>query len=276
MNLVTMQDDDAESGDAIAKHSVYRGSRKHVIDWTGKASFLNDLRQTIGPLSLSIGGGFTCMPRGADSPKEARLEEFGPHWIPDLAAWTEIQSWWLRYRRRANTPNWDIAVGCQIDQRPGLILVEAKANWPELGIDGKKLPRNASQRSRENHEHIGRAIDQACSAWQSIDKRVKFTRDSHYQLANRLAFTWKLATLGFPIVLLYLGFTGDEGLRAEVGPPFSSDEDWRKAFAEYIQNIFPADLLDKRVEFTQVPVWVIARSRSVIEISASRLQNRGL
>ncbi len=254
---------------------MYRGSRKHVIDWTGRPSFLGELRQTIGSLPLSIGGRFAWMPRGADNPTEARLEEFGPKWIPDLPAWIEIQSWWLRYRRRANTPNWDIAVGCQVDQRPGLILVEAKANWPELGIGGKKLPRNASQRSRENHEHIGHAIDQACLGWQGIDKRVRFTRDSHYQLANRLAFTWKLASLGFPIVLLYLGFTGDEGLRAEVGPPFSNDEDWRKAFAEYIQDIFPTDLLDKRVEFNQAPVWVIARSRPVMEISASRLQNRG-
>jgi hypothetical protein len=32
----------------------------------------------------------------------------------------------------ANTPNWDLAFGCEIAGKTGLILVEAKANEPEL------------------------------------------------------------------------------------------------------------------------------------------------
>jgi hypothetical protein len=35
------------------------------------------------------------------------------------------------------------------------------------------------------------------------------TADSHYQLANRLASAYKVASAGIPVVLLYLGFTGD-------------------------------------------------------------------
>ena len=42
----------------------------------------------------------------------------------------------------------------------------------------------------------------ACAAWLRTDPRVTISRDTHYQLANRLAFTWKLASLGISVVLL--------------------------------------------------------------------------
>ena len=32
------------------------------------------------------------------------------------------------------------------------------------------------------------------------------SRDSHYQLANRFAWAWKLADMGLPTILIYLGF----------------------------------------------------------------------
>jgi hypothetical protein len=35
----------------------------------------------------------------------------------------------------ANTPNWDLVSGCQIGNRQGLILVEAKAHEGELADD---------------------------------------------------------------------------------------------------------------------------------------------
>ena len=40
-----------------------------------------------------------------------------------------------------------------------------------------------------------------------IDVRVCISHESHYQLANRLAFACKITSLGIPTVLVYLGFT---------------------------------------------------------------------
>jgi hypothetical protein len=37
----------------------------------------------------------------------------------------------------------------------------------------------------------------------------------HYRFANRLAFAWKTASEGMPTILLYLGFTGDDGISDE-------------------------------------------------------------
>lgn len=71
-------------------------------------------------------------------------------------------------------------MGCRIEDRPGLVLVEAKATGNELKTTEKPLD-TTSTNSVENHEHIGKAIDEACAGWQHIDKRVKISRDSHYK-----------------------------------------------------------------------------------------------
>jgi hypothetical protein len=199
-------------------------------------------------------------------PTEARLQSFGPDWMPSHPAWSDLEDWWLIHKQGANTPNWDIALGCTIEDRPGLLLVEAKANWPELKVDGKVLGENASKNSQENHLQIGRAIDEARFGWQRIDRRVAITRDSHYQLSNRLAFTWKLGMLGLPVVLVYLGFTGDEGIR-DAGAPFLDDQDWENAFSEYVEGIVPLELFDKRLDLGRAPVWLASRSRPVLEMS---------
>lgn len=211
------------------------------------------------------------MPRGHCCPKEVTLETFGPRCIPGKQKeWSALGDWWLRHKKGANTPNWDIAMGCRIEDRPGLVLVEAKAHRNELKTTGKPLD-TANANSVANHKHIGSAIAEACAGWQLINKQVTISRDSHYQLANRLAFTWKLAKLGFPVVLLYLGFTGDEGIK-DLGTPFSDDSDWQDAFTQHVKDKIPIDLFEKRLELEpsdQVPVWLLSRSRPVIKVSTN-------
>ena len=245
---------------------MYRGSRKHVLDWTAQPGFAKELSALFPLIHVEVSVGAMWMPRGYEAPAEARLENFGPAWMPSHPVWGKLQDWWLLHKRRANTPNWDIAVGCTIEDRPGLVLVEAKANWQELKVGGKVYSADASKNSKENHEQIGRAIDEARSGWQRIDRRVSITRDSHYQLANRLAFTWKLGMFGFPVVLAYVGFTRDEGIH-DAGAPFTDDQDWQQALTEYAGGTVPLDLFDRRIDLGPAPVWLVSRSRPVIEVS---------
>ncbi|MBE0418357.1 MAG: hypothetical protein IBX63_11385 [Coriobacteriia bacterium] len=247
----------------------YRGSRKHVLDWTGGPLFLDEMSDLLMPVPAAFPAEARFMPRGEAAPDEARLERFGPQLIDDDALWDELEDWWLCHKAGANTPNWDIAVECLLEDAPGIVLVEAKANWPELGVSGKPLSADASERSRENHERIGAAIDEACRGWQTLDTHVSISRDTHYQLANRLAFTWKLAILGVPTVLLYLGFTGDYGI-VDAGAPFVDDADWQHAFSGYSASAWPPDLLDRRIDVGGTPVWVVSRSKPVIESSPPR------
>jgi len=247
---------------------MYRGSRKHVLDWTGQPTFSDDLVKLLDPVPIQVSSNTPYMPRGYEAPDEARLETFGPDCIPRSHAWPTLKTWWLAHPAGANTPNWDIAVHCTIEDRPGFILVEAKANSKELKTDGKPMYETASQNSRDNHEQIGKAIEEACAGWRRLDPSVSITRDSHYQLANRLAFTWKLGMLGFPVILVYLGFTGDEGIR-NVGAPFIDSLDWQKAFAEYLDGKFPMELFERRLDLGPAAVWLLSRSRPVIEVSPS-------
>jgi hypothetical protein len=245
---------------------VYRGSRKHVLDWTERPSFLTELAELLEPAAVSLTPPRVFMPQGRANPREARLEYFGPEVMPGHSAWRTLQDWWLIHKGGANTPNWDIACTCEIEDVPGLVLVEAKANWPELGLAGKTLGSRASLRSRENHEHIGRAIEEACRGWRGLDGRCAIARDTHYQFANRLAFTWKLAALGIPVVLVYMGFTGDTGIY-DAGAPFTDDEDWRRGFSAYSAPVMPREVMERRIEFAGVPVWFLSRSRPVLEVS---------
>ena len=252
---------------------MYRGSRKHVLDWTSREEFPSELLRLVSPCPVEIGPEARWMPRGFAEPDEARLERFGPRWLPEHPAWTHLRDWWLVHKRWANTPNWDLAVGCTVEGRPGLVLMEAKANHPELNPTGKRLRKESSSRSTDNHQRIGEAIQEANLGCGLIDGRVNISRDSHYQLANRLAFTWKLGTLGIPVVLVFLGFIGDEGIR-DVGPPFADEEDWSWALSTYFEGVWPPDLLKRRIDLGPAPVWVISRSRPVLGASPPREAGR--
>ena len=249
------------------KITTFRGSRKHVLDWTERSTFLTELVDLLNPVPVQVDSNTAHMPRGYAAPDEARLERLGSDWIANPEARATLRTWWLKHSGGANTPNWDVAVACRLEDRQGLILVEAKAHWAELDVAGKPIAPDASSNSRENHEHIRLAIEEANQGWKMIDSGVSIGRDSHYQLANRLAFAWKLASLGVPVGLVYLGFTGDQGIR-DVGAPFADGDDWNRAFATYTSSAAPMNLFNRRLSVNGTPVWLLSRHLSVLESSS--------
>ena len=118
---------------------MYRGSRKHVLDWTGRSPFLTELGQLLAPCPVRFSVETTFMPQGVDASAEARLDSFGPSWLPESPAWATLKDWWLCHKAGASTPNWDIAVGCRIEEHPGLVLVEA-INCLSAPILSDRLP----------------------------------------------------------------------------------------------------------------------------------------
>lgn len=248
------------------EHIVYRGSRKHVLDWTSRPEFRRELVELLAPVDVRIPAGAKWMPEGYGTPAEARLESFGPRAFRNSSVWADLRTWWLAHERGANTPNWDLALSCEIEGRPGLVLVEAKANVPELSASGK-LPRpDASPASRDNHERIGAAIAEARAGLQLLSPATRISRDSHYQLSHRVAFAWKLATLGLPTVLVYLGFCGDDGI-ADVGEPFRDAAHWNEVFAAHAHSLIPENLFERRLDCGAAPAWLLVRSRRISEPS---------
>ena len=129
---------------------TFRGSRKHVLDWTSRPEFLVELLQLVAPVEVRILATSLWMPRGYDSIEEARLETFGRRALPNESAWTALRTWWLAHEEGANTPNWDIALSCEIEGRSGLVLVEAKAHVPELSPSPKRSTRGVSSEPRQS------------------------------------------------------------------------------------------------------------------------------
>lgn len=150
----------------------------------------------------------------------------------------KVTSWWLAVRKRANSPNWDIASTCTVGGKPGLLLVEAKAHAAELMKDGKICYKAATAGSKANHDQIGRALSAASAELNETLDGWHLSCDSHYQIANRFAWAWKLASMGVPVVLVYLGFLGATEVN-DLGEPFLDYADWSRVVLEHSRNVVP-------------------------------------
>ena len=253
----------------MATESAYRRSRKHVLDWLqeDKDEFLASLNGSIELTGARVTADDLWMPGGYSQPREARLDDLDDRWLPPDVR-DAIAEWWLVHQERANTPNWDLLATCSFSDRRGLVLVEAKAHRNELKTAGKALKSKPSDKSKENNTQIGAAIREACDGVNVQWPGFSISRDSHYQLSNRMAFGWKLASLGVPTVLLYLGFIGDTGIPEAEGP-FMSTNDWDNAMCEYAKGILPEDFVtlgirdQGNVEVNGTPFAFLIRSRPI-------------
>jgi len=158
---------------------------------------------------------------------------------------------------------------------PRISINRAKANAQELGIAGKQIALTVKgqartqaslQRSQANHGRICSAITEASDALTLLNVTKTFSAGSHYQFANRLAFVWKLASLGIPTALLYLGFVGDGGLEESL-KPFKDDREWQDAFASHSSSILPSKSADIAFAVGKTPSQILVRSRQVLSQS---------
>jgi hypothetical protein len=249
---------------------VYRGSRKHILDWTGlgEEAFLASLNELLRPTGAAVGPSDRWMPQGYESPKEAKLTAGDSPFLPANLK-RQLADWWLVYKRGANVPNWDLVATCSIEGQFGLVLVEAKAHKNELSPAGKRFKATASANSRENYKRIWEAIEEARQALDRIVPGVRISRDSHYQLSNRVAFAWKLASLGVPVILMYLGFIGGTGLH-DRKRYFESESHWQRTVQNYVAQVLPSGFLERAIPCGAATMRMIIRSRAVLEPSPAK------
>ena len=252
------------TGQPVRPH--FRGSRKHVLDWVESPQFGVELREMLQPVSVSIRDPIVVVPAGHCDPTEAQLHHPALPFKVLTPIQSQLREWWLEYPEGAKTPNWDLVVACEIEGTPGLILFEAKANVAELKLDGKSEPNSLESRSGRNHLRIRSAIAEARSGLEDAGVLTQIDVGTHYQLANRIAITWKLATLGIPTVLVYLGFTGDSGI-SDVGLPLSGHCHWQNVLLEHAAPVVPDWLWGRRIDVGKTSMWPLIRSLPVREIS---------
>lgn len=215
--------------DIVFKARDFRGSRYRCLlasslPGSTFAEWLTSLVQpfaTVSPLDRH-------MPEEFSRPDEAKLGSENADRFLDRARSEQAVDWWLAAPARANIPNWDLVSTCKVGGRDGLILVEAKAHRSEL----KENDRCGSKNKR-NQQRISAAIKEANDA---LGDGWRLSTDRCYQLSNRFAWAWKIASLGKPIVLVYLGFLG----ALEMNQPFSSREDWESCVLKHANHCVPA------------------------------------
>ena len=195
------------------------------------------------------------MPQGFLNSLEAMLDK--EKFLVDLDNQSTLSNWWLIKRTsRTLTPNWDIASTCFMNNVKGLILVEAKAYDAELKQDDKTG-------SEANYHQISNAIGEASAGLNTLCPGWSLSADTHYQLSNRFAWAWKLATMGIPVVLIYLGFLNAREM-SNKGVVFTSHQPWVDCLKRYASRVVPDDAWDRCFDINGTPMWVLLRSAELV------------
>lgn len=245
----------------------FKGSRLRCLLLTSDtpnkvAAFLNLLTAPHAQVTVED----RWAPRGFLDPDEAKLGET-PSFLSE-ADRTVLTSWWLAQPGAANTPNWDLVSTCRINNSAGLVLVEAKAHEGELGGD------RCGATNQDNLKQIKKALAEANVAWNALASGAALSADSHYQLSNRFAFAWKLATMCIPVVLIYLGFLDAHELDYGSRVLLRDHAQWRRRVLAQSKGIVPETVWDKTFDIGGTPLTVAIKS-AVVGIHAN-LTNDGV
>ena len=209
-----------------------KGSKRCILDLIESSNYISTMNSLLGGSGFVISKYDSWKPLGRENDEEAELKDFlSAHFGKNLA--DEIKSWWLALpSSRSRTPNWDLVSTCTFNGKKALLLVEAKAHVAELTNEskGKPLSRNASANSIKNHAHITKAIETAKNEIWKSGSEINISIGNCYQLSNRIAHAWWLASNGIPVVLLYLGFLKVEDMRDGKNKIFEKESDWNDCF----------------------------------------------
>ena len=181
------------------------------------------------------------MPEGFEQTEEAQLHEAARLLSPQECE--SLGDWWLAEQSyRSKTPNWDIASTCTVDGVRGLLIVEAKAHTQELKVEDQVGG------SLANRKRIAGCIEEANVALANqTGLEWALSHKHRYQMANRFAWSWKLTELGYPVVLVYLGFLGAEEMRmGRNQTPFDSHGGWIRLVKAHSEPLFPAAVWDRQ------------------------------
>jgi hypothetical protein len=205
------------------------------------------------------------MPQGFENTDEATLPEAVRLLSADVRL--ELRRWWLAVAsNNTRTPNWDVASTCTIEGKAGIMLIEAKAHDQELikaETGRKNIEAPVSGNARRNLLRIDWATRDANAALaDETGLTWALSRDWNYQMSNRFAWAWKLADLGIPVALIYLGFLNASEM-SDQGRPFAGDTDWATLVKGHSQALFATEVWGQRWTCGGQPFIPLIRSLDV-------------
>ena len=244
------------------------GSRRRILELTSApnpvvAETLSSLIEGHG----TVGSGDLWSPRGANAPSPIRLDE-ATGFIKDPMKKSALREWWIsgeplfnramtqrqtagRASRPMRLPAFDLVSTFGAEgSDSGILIVSAAAHIGELNSD------HAHQREKTALPQIKKAFAEASAGWNALllkhaedygyklSHRVKLSTEAHYRLATHFAFAWKLAQLGVPVILLYLGFLDATELEPDGRLIFRDGEMWNKCVFEKTSKPLPEEIWD--------------------------------
>ena len=222
--------------------------RCHWLTHGPSAQVAGRLNRLAGPRGC-VSADDHWMPQGFCQIEEAQL-----HKSPKMLTQQDCEMlgrWWLKEPSDdSRTPNWDLASTCTVDGHKGLLIVEAKAHTLELkaGDEVKGSPTNRKRIAECIRETNAALKDQTDLCW-------ALSHEHHYQMSNRFAWAWKLAELGYPVVLVYLGFLGAEEMRKGTEQtPFKSHTEWQDLVVAHSKPLFPAGVWESKLNVDDRPI----------------------
>lgn len=223
-----------------------KGSKKHVLNLIDREDFISTLNTILQPYEALMTDRKSVQPKGEKDVSEYGIQFFiTKHNLAErfpLLIDFNFDKWWKPSGGKA--PTWDMISLCKLKGKDALLLVEAKAHKSELSKSPKtKLKEGATEKAENNLINIGNNIKKACDNLNAKHNGFKISIDSHYQLSNRVTFGWQLNQLDVPVVLLYLGFIGDDYFTKDF---FKDDLEWKEKFNKYITGIVPIDFINEK------------------------------
>lgn len=239
-----------------------KGSRLRCLHLTSKS------RETVGEFLENLVAPHAVLdsvsdwlPQGLLTPGEVNLDrKYAQEFLTDEQR-EELAGWWL-INRGGTTPTWDIVAKCSIEGRSGLIVVEAKAHGTELGTRDACTAEDA-----ENRRQIADAIRKANEGLSHALAGWCLQRDSHFQLSNRFALSWKIASMGVPVILVYLGFLDAWDMNEGARTILKSAEQWHDCILRYADRFVPKNAWETRLDVAGTPLIPLIRAARV-EVSA--------
>jgi len=255
------------SVDVLPLESEFRGSRKHILDLLAAPDWAKKLNHIMGVNEIDFATDPRPIPGGHASVVETDLDEYIHKCRKGI--WPKAEEelkrgkWWAP--NGGTRPQMDLISSISVLGKDGLLFVEAKAHEGELDWGGKPLADDASEGSQGNHANIGRQIALASKELNALcGSGFNLSIKSHYQLVNRLTYLWKLASVGIPVVLVYLGFTSETYFRADY---LHDERHWQRVMGGYMQGTAPHSFPEKRYDLPNgASVHMLIRSMNISDL----------
>ena len=233
-----------------------RGSAKHLLDLLARKDYVPMMNGVLAAGGVHISEEDIRHPSGWDDTTEWALHKFCEECCHDWLDQDSLSGWWPG----ASPPRWDLISTCVVDGQRGPLLVEAKAHEGECYYAGKELEESASPEPEKNHRQIRTCLREAQDGLRPFGV-FRLDVKSHYRLANRVAYLWKLASLGIPTVLVYLGFTGDTYFERD---SLVDADHWQRVMGAYMKGVVPLAFPGRGMELPNgAPVQMLIRSLPV-------------